>query len=246
MRHDLAGRYAFKVGLVERVDGRAEAIAPRPRQARSGRPRADIDAANRWRAYTSGWRVGARSGALDPGSWAPAERFFRLGTPLRRGRGRSGRCHSGLRGRSPGVIRGPEHLAARDREKPSRGESDRARDLVRQDSGVDHHDVPRNRSSTDGAARRTVAPSAAPPPPVAVAAAAPVSDIEMARERERTRRWIALAVIALLASVVVPGAVGLMRGTLSVGDVRELLASLGVLTTLVGTAMGFYFGRTTR
>lgn len=147
----------------------------------------------------------------------------------------------------------PEPLHSIDRqavpelgEKPSRGESDRARDLVRQDSGVDHHDVPRNRSSTDGAARRTVAPSTAPPPPVAVAAAAPVSDIEMARERERTRRWIALAVIALLASVVVPGAVGLMRGTLSVGDVKELLASLGVLTTLVGTAMGFYFGRTTR
>jgi hypothetical protein len=68
----------------------------------------------------------------------------------------------------------------------------------------------------------------------------------MARERERTRRWIALAVIALLALVVVPGAVGLMRGTLSVGDVKELLGSLGVLTTLAGTAMGYYFGRTTR
>jgi hypothetical protein len=94
---------------------------------------------------------------------------------------------------------------------------------------------------SSGSAGCIVAPSTAPPPVVAEAMA-PVGGLEMARERERTRRWIALAVIGLLAAVIVPGAVGLMRGTLSVGDMKELLGSLGVLITLLGTVQRFYFG----
>jgi len=85
-------------------------------------------------------------------------------------------------------------------------------------------------------ARSTVAPSTAPPKP---AASTVIGDIEMVRER--TRATIALAVIALLALVVLSGVIGLAFGKLSVNDVKELVAAL---ITLVGTAMGFYFGRT--
>lgn len=69
-------------------------------------------------------------------------------------------------------------------------------------------------------------------------------DIELIRERTRGR--IAYALIALLAVVVLAGAVGLVLGRMSVDDVKALLSSLGTLTTLVGTAMGFYFGRVAR
>jgi hypothetical protein len=69
-------------------------------------------------------------------------------------------------------------------------------------------------------------------------------DIEMVRERTRGR--IALAVIALLALVVLSGVIGLASGKLSVNDVKELVASQTALIALVGTAMGYYFGRTIR
>jgi hypothetical protein len=69
-----------------------------------------------------------------------------------------------------------------------------------------------------------------------------VGDIEMVRER--TRGWIALAVIGLLALVVLSGVIGLASGKLSVNDVKELITSQTALTALVGTAMGFYFGQT--
>lgn len=83
--------------------------------------------------------------------------------------------------------------------------------------------------------------SNAPPKPATSAA---VGDLEMVRERTRGR--IALAVIALLALVVLSGVIGLALGRLSVNDVKELVASQTALITLVGTAMGFYFGRTMR
>lgn len=69
------------------------------------------------------------------------------------------------------------------------------------------------------------------------------SDLDLVRER--TRGWIALAFIAPLASVVPLALLALVIGKLSVGDVKELFASLG-LTPLVCTAMGFYFGRVTK
>jgi hypothetical protein len=81
--------------------------------------------------------------------------------------------------------------------------------------------------------------------PSTVAASTAVgADLELVRERTRGR--IALALIALLSLLVVPGMGGLLLGKLSVNDLKELLSALGVLTTLVGTAMGFYFGRITK
>lgn len=50
-------------------------------------------------------------------------------------------------------------------EKPTRGEWDGARDLARHETGLDHHDVPGNRTSTDGTARgRGMARHATRPP----------------------------------------------------------------------------------
>jgi len=59
------------------------------------------------------------------------------------------------------------------------------------------------------------------------------------------RGRIALAFVVPLASVVPVALLGLLLGKLSVGEVKELLASLG-LTPLMCTAMGFYFGRVTK
>lgn len=98
-----------------------------------------------------------------------------------------------------------------------------------------------DRAGRSRSARSIVAASTAPPKPKGPTA---VGDIEMVRERTRGR--IALAVIALLALVVLSGTVGLASGKLSVNDVRELIASQTALIALVGTAMGFYFGRTMR
>jgi len=66
------------------------------------------------------------------------------------------------------------------------------------------------------------------------------------QERERIRGWIAFTLFGLLAVVVLLAVVGLLIGRLSVVELKEVFASLGLLTTLVGTAMGFYFGRATR
>jgi hypothetical protein len=78
------------------------------------------------------------------------------------------------------------------------------------------------------------------------AAASTAAGIDIELVRERTRGRIAFALIALLALLVLPGVVGLLLGTLSVNNLKELLSSLGLFTTLVGTAMGFYFGRITK
>lgn len=86
--------------------------------------------------------------------------------------------------------------------------------------------------------RSTVATSTG----LAQPAVSAVGDIEMVRER--TRGLIALAVIGLLALVVLSGVIGFASGKLSVNDVKELITSQTALTALVGTAMGFYFGRT--
>lgn len=70
-----------------------------------------------------------------------------------------------------------------------------------------------------------------------------VPDLSLVRERMRGR--LALAFVVPLASVVPLALLGLLFRRLSVGDVKELLASLG-LTPLICTAMGFYFGRVTK
>lgn len=78
------------------------------------------------------------------------------------------------------------------------------------------------------------------------------SEVVAARERdidfhrERVRGWIAFGLVGVLAMVVLLGVLGLLIGRLSTPDLKDLLSSLGLLTTLVGTAMGFYFGRMTR
>ena len=64
--------------------------------------------------------------------------------------------------------------------------------------------------------------------------------------RERVRSCIAFGLVGILAVVVLLGMLGLLIGRLSTRDLKDLLSSLGVLTTLVGTAMGFYFGRMTK
>jgi hypothetical protein len=59
------------------------------------------------------------------------------------------------------------------------------------------------------------------------------------------RGWITLAFVVPLTSVVPLAVLGLLFGRLSAGEMKELLASLG-LTPLICTAMGFYFGRVTK
>jgi hypothetical protein len=81
-----------------------------------------------------------------------------------------------------------------------------------------------------------VAPSESP--------AVPARDINLLRER--VRGWIAFGLVGILAVVVVLGMLGLLIGRLSTRELNDLLSSLGLLTTLVGTAMGFYFGRMTK
>lgn len=74
-------------------------------------------------------------------------------------------------------------------------------------------------------------------------ATAASSDLNLVRER--MRGWITLGFVVPLASVAPLALLGLLVGKLSVVDVKELLAALG-LTPLVCTAMGFYFGRVTK
>jgi hypothetical protein len=69
---------------------------------------------------------------------------------------------------------------------------------------------------------------------------------EIDHVRERIRGRIACALFGLLTLVVLISVLGLVIGRLTVGDLRELFASLGPLTMLVGTLMGFYFGRVTK
>lgn len=62
------------------------------------------------------------------------------------------------------------------------------------------------------------------------------------QRREQVRSWIARTLVTLLISIVLVAVLGLVIGRLSVGNLKELFDSLGLLTTLVGTAMGYYFG----
>jgi hypothetical protein len=74
-RRDLSGRDAFSIRLAERgaaiADGESQPAAE-PIDL-DMRPR-DIDAANRWMAYTKAWRVGARGSAPDPAATGHPDR----------------------------------------------------------------------------------------------------------------------------------------------------------------------------
>lgn len=76
------------------------------------------------------------------------------------------------------------------------------------------------------------------------AAAERARDIDF--HRERVRGWIAFGLVGVLAMLFLLGVLGLLIGRLSTRDLNDLFSSLGLLTTLVGTAMGFYFGRMTK
>ena len=65
------------------------------------------------------------------------------------------------------------------------------------------------------------------------------------RARERTRGWIAITLLAPLSIGVLIAVLALAFGRLTVADLRELFASLN-LGTIMGLAMGFYFGRSTK
>jgi len=74
-RRNLAGRDALRITVVERTAVTSDpdpATAARPIDL-DMRPR-DVASANRWRAYISGWRVGARQGAPDPKATGHADR----------------------------------------------------------------------------------------------------------------------------------------------------------------------------
>lgn len=76
-----------------------------------------------------------------------------------------------------------------------------------------------------------------------VAVAGQSNESAIALVRERVRGGIALGLIAVLALVVLLAVAGVLLGRVSMAELRDLFSSMGVLTTLVGTAMGFYFGR---
>lgn len=63
--------------------------------------------------------------------------------------------------------------------------------------------------------------------------------VEIEKQREKTRSWIARMLVWLLV-----GTVAAMVGLIAAHDVKvnEALAMLGALTAVVGTALGFYFG----
>ena len=63
--------------------------------------------------------------------------------------------------------------------------------------------------------------------------------------RECTRSWIAIALFAPLSVSVLLAVLALVFGRLTVADLKELFASLS-LNTLIGAAMGFYFGHLTK
>jgi hypothetical protein len=86
--------------------------------------------------------------------------------------------------------------------------------------------------------------------PQAATQAAPRSRDPSARSaldhaRERTRGWIALALLAPLPVGVLIAVLALVFGKLTVAELKELFASLN-LSTIIGLAMGFYFGRSTK
>jgi hypothetical protein len=70
----------------------------------------------------------------------------------------------------------------------------------------------------------------------------PSPTVEVDRSRERTRTGIAIALFVPLSVSVLLGVLALVIGKLTVADVKELFAALS-LNTLIGAAMGFYFGR---
>ena len=52
-----------------------------------------------------------------------------------------------------------------------------------------------------------------------------------------------MSLIGVLAVVILLAVAAVLLGRISVADLKDLFSSMGLLTTLVGTAMGFYFGR---
>ncbi len=60
--------------------------------------------------------------------------------------------------------------------------------------------------------------------------------------RERTRGWITIALVAPVSAGLLVSVLGLALGSIKVGDLKELFNSL---SPLIGSAMGFYFGRHT-
>jgi hypothetical protein len=57
--------------------------------------------------------------------------------------------------------------------------------------------------------------------------------------RERTRRWILIALVAPVSAGFLIAVIGFTVGSIKVGDLRELFASM---SPLIGSAMWIYFG----
>jgi len=59
---------------------------------------------------------------------------------------------------------------------------------------------------------------------------------------DRTRRWIALILVGLLAVVTLAALVSFIVNWLDVSELKELGILITPVLTLTGTAVGFYFG----
>jgi hypothetical protein len=89
-------------------------------------------------------------------------------------------------------------------------------------------------------------PSRSPPGPRSAkraAASSPcaASRFNLAAERERTRRLIVFALLAVIGLVALGPVVCIAVGRLSVADVNELYVALGWLTTLASPPLAFFF-----
>ncbi len=66
---------------------------------------------------------------------------------------------------------------------------------------------------------------------------------ELERRREDTRRWLAFALVATFAIVVLVALGAVVLGGTSVDDIKSILEVLiPPLVALTGSALGFYFG----
>lgn len=59
---------------------------------------------------------------------------------------------------------------------------------------------------------------------------------------DRTRRWIALALVGLLAIITLAALFSFILNKLDVSELKELSILITPVLTLTGTAVGFYFG----